>query len=280
MHRPYAKDPNSPPSVTTVLGTVSKQSLVWAAANETARHAVDYSQRWLGLPSDQAYDVLRKHHRGLWDHRALLGTAVHRANEHWCVGDNVSIGELVDEIREESVIWRRRDRAELCEELRVMVIGLSDAWIALQPQTLSFEDVVRFGDPDERPGLSYVGTSDWRVVVNGVETLVDLKTTGQTKRGSARYWDSWRLQLAAYRYADTALDYSDTGQLVGTHPLQPVSATAVLLIRADGQWELLDVTAEHAEHAIFLALRAYYEWYRVSDSTRGHGLRLEMGSQL
>lgn len=266
-HRPYANDPNAPPSVTTVLSLVSKPGLSWAAANETAHFAVDHLNRWAALSRDEAWNALRKHHRGLWDHRGALGTALHRVNEAWAQGGNVSLGEVVDQVQDEHRIWRRMQREEVIDELRTMVVGLSDAWVNLKPDTFAFEQVVRY----DAPHLSYIGTADWRAVINGRALLVDVKTTG--KDDGAFYFKDWALQLAAYRYADVAVNYERDV----TYPLSPVESAAVLLVRANGEWQLLDVTAGHSEHDAFLALRQVYEWRATYDDT-SH--RLIAGSML
>jgi len=82
-HRPYAKTPGGPPSVTQVLSILSAPGLSWGAARETALYAVHHQDQWSGLRTADAVDSLYKHHRGVWDHRALLGTAIHQINAEW-----------------------------------------------------------------------------------------------------------------------------------------------------------------------------------------------------
>src|SRR4051812_24380141 len=101
-HRPYAKTPGSPPSVTQVLGILSAPGLSWGAARETALYAVHHQDLWSGLGSSAAVDTLYRHHRGVWDHRALLGTAVHQINAEWCQGHTVRVSDVIQEMREAS----------------------------------------------------------------------------------------------------------------------------------------------------------------------------------
>ena len=254
IHRPYAKDPNAPPSVTTVLDALSKPGLPWAAAKETAQYAVHHTD-WLLKESHLAVDQLRRHHRGIWDHRALLGTALHTVNSAWATGETLNVSQLVDRMRARSRLWSRMEPSEIRSALRPMVSGLAQAWQALEPQTESVDEVVRFNDPT----LGYIGTYDWVFTIDGLTYLVDVKSTGKSGEDAKPFWDTWRLQLAAYRYATEVVQYEGRTE-VGTKPMPKVDRTAVLMVCADGVWQFMECSATDIEHSAFLALRAVYGW--------------------
>lgn len=255
-HRPYAKNPNAPPSVTQVIGCLDKPGLSWGAARETANYAVHHPDKWQSLPTVDAVTTLYRHHRGVWDHRALVGSAIHEINAQWCQGNTVSLKGIVSSIRERSRLWQRLPAAELYAELLPMADGLADWWRTAKPEPLSWEEVVRY----PVPGLDYIGTLDWRASLKGRPFLLDLKTTGSYKYGKNKYWDQWRLQLAAYRYATEAVLYDNEDQEKTTVPLPPVAGAAILHLYRDGHTEFHPVKAEAEEHRQFLNLRAVYGW--------------------
>lgn len=271
-HRPYARDPNAPPSVTQVIGMLDKPGLAWGAARETAMFAVHHRDSWDRLDSDAAVDRLRRHHRGVWDHRALIGTVLHRINSEWCQGRSVRLADIVSEIRARSKLWQRVPETELYAQLLPMSDGLGKAWRALDPETLSFEQVVRYRSPN--PDVEYVGQTDWRARIGGRSFLLELKTTGSAKVGDGKYWDQWRLQLAAYRFATESVAYNDADQEVGTGELAEVDDAAVIHLYANGAYQIDSVQAGPAEHAIFLALRRVYGWRTGVGQTSGARMML------
>jgi hypothetical protein len=260
IHRPYANGPL--PSVTQVIGLLSIPGLSWGAAKETALYAAHHSDQWMDLPIGDAVNRLYRHHRGVWDHRALMGTAVHRVNAEWCAGNTVRVVDVVREMREDSPLWQRKPEAEIYAELLPMTDALAAAWLAIEPTILTYEEVVRYPDPE----LGYVGTYDWRCEIAGQVVLLDLKTTGKVKLGSAKYWDSWRLQLAGYRYAKESVHYGPDGVEAFALELPPVDACAVLHIYKNGAWQLDGVQAGPAEHEVFLSLRRAWGWRQGADS--------------
>lgn len=266
MRRPYAKVPGGPPSVTQVLSLMSLPGLPWAAARETALYAVYHRDKWESEKPSTAVNALYKHHRGIWDHRALLGTAVHEINAAWCQGKTVKVIDIIQELREGSPLWRSMPETDIYRDLLPMTDGLAKAWHALEPEILSWEQAVRYGKGTPE---AYVGTTDWRCQVDGRPLLMDLKTTGKVDLGAAKYWDSWRLQLAAYRYATEAVSYDDEGQETGSEPLPPVDGCAILHLYADGNYEVNGIQAGPAEHEIFLALRKAYEWRQPAQHSPG-----------
>jgi len=273
-HRPYAKTPGGPPSVTQVLGILSAPGLSWGAARETALYAVHHQDQWSGLRPTDAVDSLYKHHRGVWDHRALLGTALHQINAEWCQGRTVRLSDVIQEMREGSRLWRDMPDTDIYRDLLPMAEGLTRVWDRLKPETLSAEQCVRYTGQ----GLEYVGTADWRAVIEGRPYLLDLKTTGKTAPGSAKYWDQWRLQLAAYRYATEAVLYSEDGEELGTESLPEVAGAAVVHLYGDGQFQVDGIQAGPAEHEIFLALRRAFAWRLEAGKSPGPNAPVIVGT--
>ena len=274
QHRPYAKAPGAPPSVTQVLGILSAPGLSWGAARETALFAVHHQDQWSALRTADAVDSLYKHHRGVWDHRALLGTALHTINAEWCQGHTVRVIDVIQELRDGSRLWRDKPETDIYRDLLPMADGLAIVWERLKPETLSWEQCVRYAD---QPGLEYVGTTDWRAVIDGLPFLLDLKTTGKTVPGTAKYWDQWRLQLAAYRYATEAVTYSDEGQELGAVALPEVAGAAVVHLYGDGQFQVDGIQAGPQEHQVFLALRQAYAWRKQAEKSPGTNAPLIIG---
>jgi len=272
--RPYAK--GSLPSVTQVLSLLSAPGLSWGAAKETATYAVRHQDQWSRLQPTDAIDSLYRHHKGVWDHRALLGTAVHEINAQWCQGHTVRVGDLVAQMREDSRLWRQRSDTDIYRDLLPMVRGLERVWDRLQPESLSWEQVVRYTNPLS-PHLDYVGTTDWRATIEGRPILLDLKTTGKTIPGTAKYWDQWRLQLAAYRYATEGLIYSGD-VLKGAIELPEVDGCAIVHLYADGEFQVDGIQAGPAEHEVFLALRKAYGWRKDAKDTPGADVPVIVGA--
>jgi hypothetical protein len=210
--------------------------------------------------------ILYRHHKGVWDHRALVGSAIHEVNAQWCQGRAVRVLDIIQDIRERSPLWQQVPETDLYAELLPMADGLSRFWLEAKPVPLSWEQVVRYrpGNPE----LDYIGTLDWRAEINGQPLILDLKTTGSVKHGQGKYWDQWRLQLAAYRYATEAVLYK--GHLeVGTFELPEVAGAAVVHLYRDGKVEFNPVKAGPREHEIFLSLRRVYGWRKLEGDGMG-----------
>lgn len=257
-HRPYSKDPNSPPSVTTIIGTLDKPGMTWAAAKETAAYAVHHAGKWMSEPDHVAENRLRRHHRGVWDHRALLGTAVHSVLSAWARDEDIKVGDLLARMRLESRLWAGYELSELYAHIKPFLAALTHAWAALEPETLGADEILRY----PVAGVDYIGTSDWRCQSLGKRLLVDLKTTG---KGVDRdipdsQYRSWRLQLAAYRQATELLSYGTDADVVSVDKAPEVDEAAVLLVRGDATWELMPVPADEDDWQAFLNLRRVYGW--------------------
>lgn len=85
-----------------------------------------------------------------------------------------------------------------------------------------------------------------------VRLLVDTKTTRKTE---ARFFPEWALQLAGYRHAEKVM--LPDGE---EHPIPDVDGTAILLLRADGEFTLRPVVADEMSFAAFLCALNLYRW--------------------
>lgn len=277
INRPYAVKgavvTEKLPSVTTVLSMIPKPGLEWGATKETATFAVLHPEKWQHLPPEEAIDVLRRHHRGIWDGRAANGTLAHGVNESFVAGLSVDVEALIEETIENDYnarTWREIDRTDLIESVLGYVLGIEKFWADFTPTDVRSEIVVRI------PGVS-IGQTDMRCVIDTVwpdgftgpqDTLLDIKTTAKQDEGSGIYIDSWLYQLAAYGFATEEVTFElvedkklRSGYRVvetGTAPWSRPERYCVLHLRGDEDYALyeLPVTEAHFETFVHMA-RAY-----------------------
>lgn len=223
---PYQK--GTAPSVTTIVGLLNKPGLPWGAAAETALFAIHHQDEWIDLAPDEAYERLRKHHRGVWNDKASRGTVVHDLASMWAKGEAV----------------------ECPEDCLPYLDALERFYDEQQPSWLHTERSVIYSTP----GLDYGGTFDWIAdLADGRRVLGDWKT-------GKRYPIEATLQLAGYRFAEGIGVYSALGGLESIEPMVEVDAAAIVYLHDDGTYELVDVPADQNAHRVFLALRAVYGW--------------------
>lgn len=155
------------PTVTTILGVISKPALVYWAGKVVAEEAVRRVQA--GEPLD-ARELAGEPSRQR-DKRGDIGSIVHSVLETLAAGGVVGLAQIPAEARSvaESIV----------------------AWFEdVKPKILVSEaTVVREGAP------RYAGTLDMVAEFDGKRMLLDVKTSKGVYREVA-------LQLAAYRYAD------------------------------------------------------------------------------
>ena len=273
ISRPYSYIRGTEPSVTTILDLLPKPGLSWAAAKETALFAVLHPDKWQHLPEAEAVDVLRRHHRGIWDGRAANGTLAHAVNESYCVGEDVDLEKLIDwtiENDRNARTWADRDRDDLIESVLGYVLGLEKWWADFSPTDVRSEIVVRW------PGL-YIGQTDLRCTIDGVDWLWDLKTTAKQDEGTGVYADSWTLQLALYGMGRETVTYTteDAPELKrgfrvvesGTGPWSRPRRYGVIHLRGDEAYRAyeVDVTRDVERTALRLA-RAYHGWKAIPET--------------
>lgn len=214
---------------------------------------------WLALDDDKAIDRLYKHHRGIWDSRAAMGTLVHAVNEAWTWGEEVDIAEQVVALstRPKSPVrsWQGREHF-VVSDAEPYIDGLKRFWLDWQPVTIATEEVVRHPDKVN----PYIGQRDWVCDLHGERWLLDIKTTAEKDQEKGLYLDSWRLQLAAYRHAEEIVLYDDEGNEVESRPNYPVAHCGVIHLRGDGQYALYELQAGGGEFTRFLQARGLWAW--------------------
>lgn len=232
--RPYARTRKHGPSVTTILGALGGKNLEWGSARETAKFAVHHRDEWLDLEPTEAVELLRRHFRGVWDGRAQVGTTVHAVNEAWTWGEE----------------------AEYPSTLDGYIDGLAQFWTDFAPATVATEEVVRHVDKVN----PFIGQRDWVCDIAGERWLLDIKTTAELDPSKGLYFDSWRLQLAAYRGCEEIVEYDADGKEIGSHPAYPVDKCGVLHLRGDGAYSLFEVRAGAGEWNRFLQVCCVHRW--------------------
>ena len=232
--RPYARSRKHGPSVTTVLSALGGKNLEWGSSKETAKFAVLHQEEWMHLPEQEAIDLLRRHFRGVWDGRAQVGTIVHSVSEAWSWGEE----------------------AEYPDHVEGYVEGLAQFHMDFAPVTVATEEVVRHVDKLN----GFIGQRDWVCDFAGARWLLDIKTTAELDPSKGLYFDSWRLQLAAYRGCEEIVEYDADGNEVAAHPAYPVGRCGVLHLRGDGAYSLYEVQAGATEWNRFLQVIGLHRW--------------------
>lgn len=134
---------------------------------------------------------------------------------------------------------------------------LEGEWVETLPDEQPYLDALEafFGDYEVQPiavervvlsELGYGGRFDFVAELNGIPSLVDVKT-------GKPYATDHTLQLAAYRYSDGMAQYRD-GALVAVEDLPPIRRTACLYLAATGLYELVEYPADRDAFAVFRQL--------------------------
>lgn len=221
------------PSVTGVLGAMfAKPALVWGGTKVCAHAAVYRKDEYADMSDEAAYHWLRKLHDGEWKAKAARGTLVHGFAADWVAGKDV----------------------ECPPEAEPYLDALEKFYAERDPDWIEVERSVVYNVP----GLEYGGSFDGVLSVNFTPTfrkkvVLDIKTGG-------RYPVETTCQLAAYRFAQAMGVYSPLGGLESTEPMPETQGGAVLYLRQDGTYELLEVPADRLAHDAFLSLRRAYGW--------------------
>jgi len=224
-----------------------------------------HPHKYSHMSDDAAIDRIRRHFRGIWDSRAAIGTLVHSVNQAWTWGEEVDIAAEVNRMAYADKgavrLWQGYE-PQVVERVGPYVDGLKAFWADFRPSTVATEEVIRTPD-------SYIGQRDWVATIAGRRMLIEIKTTAQQDPAKGLYWDSWRLQLAAQRYALEIVTYDDQGVEVGTHPNYSVDAACVLHLRGDGDYRCYEVQAGLEELGHFLRLVDLRSWLVGSGCTGG-----------
>ena len=268
-HRPYAAPRNRgkyPPSVTTILDNLgSGGGLKFWTAGIVAAFAVDHPDKWQHLSRDAAYDKLYKLHMAETAAAAERGTIVHNINESWSAGQEVDVAELVyaATTRDSKPVtqWQGREE-QVVAQIDRYVDALERFWNDFSPVTVGSEEVVIHDSGSH----SFVGQRDWCVELAGMDgtTLVDLKSidkqTTPKEPYKGIYFEKVRLQTAAYRGAKQIVTFDDDNVEVSRRDNYPINQCAVLALRSDGSYQLVEMRAGGDEFAHFLRLIDLHHW--------------------
>lgn len=181
-------------SVSTILGQLSKEALIFWAARETARAAVADTQIWQPMYERNAADAVKwlsnarfRPPPGTLLEAAELGSEVHRVAEHMAI-----FGARPEGVHPEAL----------------PMLDQFDRWLDRFQPTYESAEVVVYS-----PMYGYAGTADTFLTIpeqadaDKVRLLVDYKTTREPRDGRGkpkRPYMETVLQLAAYRYAELA----------------------------------------------------------------------------
>lgn len=172
-------------SVTTIIGALDKPALVYWAADETAKAAVERQDIWRPMadadPAEAVEWLKKSRFRRKGKSDAELGSAIHAAVEGWVIS---GVRPSVDDPEMEPFLDR---------------VG---EWLdEFQPSWQASEVTVY------HPQWGYAGTSDGFLTVDGTRFIIDFKTSRKSVDGYGkvrRPYPEVALQLAAYRYAELA----------------------------------------------------------------------------
>jgi hypothetical protein len=216
------------PTATSVSGMLDKPGLSWGAAGETALFAIHHQDEWMELPPEDAYHRLRKHHRGVWDEKAMRGTTVHGLALEWAKGQDI----------------------DCPPELNPYLDALEAFYLQREPQWVDVERNVLYLEKDRE----YGGQFDYIREDNGL-VLGDIKT-------GRRYPIETTLQISGYRFAQFVATYDAKGRLELLEPMHKVARCEVLYLHDDGTFEVLELPADEATFERFIALRDAWSWLR------------------
>jgi hypothetical protein len=194
-------------SVTTVIGALDKPALMYWSASMAAQAAIDNEATWKALLADRGRDEAVKWLRDARFRRpkdllsaADLGTVVHRLCEDYAltgarpdkhaIADAVKAkgGRSVDVKAEGPVVFAMLDRF--------------DEWLQRFSPTYQATEVAVYS-----PTYGVAGTCDGFLTIDGFRAIIDYKTSREPldSRGNPKTpYPEVALQLAAYRYADSA----------------------------------------------------------------------------
>lgn len=243
VHRAYARKRDGIPSVSTVAGLADDKAsgMAWAASGIAASYAIHHHRDWYADYSDdctedkygycKACRKVRGEFDRQWKQKAALGTHVHHLVADLAAGREIEVDDTV---------------APYLDAYDKFVV---EHW----PSYFLLESTVRCnGD------LAYRGTVDAGadLTVEGVREpwLIDYKS------GSLHAF-SQTLQLAGYRYADDLTKWVD-GEEQYDRKMMPVKKCGVVLLKPDGEFELVELPAGPAAYSAFMKLRAVYDFRR------------------
>lgn len=245
--RPYSR--SRIPSVTAIIGVQDKGTpFAWSASKIASTYWANHAQELLQLDRDEAIERGRRAFQGEWAGSALVGSLMHECGEAF----------LHDQGWNPPTEFRGKPVPDdVFERLPGFVDGMYAFVADCDPLPIATEQIVR---GHTLSGMDYVGTFDWLVSMNGEVWLLDLKTG---KPRDELYTNENRMQLAAYRYADTIAHYHGTKE-VATLPwddaLPRPDRTGIVKMTGQGDYELHEVDTDVSLLDGFDALAKVHAW--------------------
>ena len=245
-HRPYSRKRDGIPSSTalaSVLDGGKSTSFGWAAAGITAEMAVHRGTEWRHLSVTgcdhaaknfcQACRVLRSEFDRQWSAKADLGTHVHHLAHSWAEGDTVDADPAID---------------PYLDALGAFYDECAPTWVHL-------EATVENDDPAWRGQFDAIAD----VLLDGERkrTLIDYKS-------GSLHFAAMAIQLTSYRRAKWVTTWED-GAVVERKPMPEVDASAVLMLRPDGEYRLIELPTVHDR---LLSVYADWEFQREMDKAQ------------
>lgn len=229
MGRIYKWKGRSFPSSTTICGQLDKSGpLTYWAAGCAGDYVIDKVEHTKTLTRSKviAYaEESKKKFRSVLKKAGDLGSAVHKAIEFYLKNDKAE-----PKIDDEKVLAGF-----------IAFLEWADQHHLEKPQA----EVTVYGK-------NYAGTLDCLCILDGVPTILDIKTSKAPRNGKP--YEEWRLQVASYRAAAIRMKLIEEGINVGSGILRPDKET--------GYPDYYDISDTHGEDfAIFQALAKVW-WLR------------------
>ena len=202
-------------SVTTIIGCLSKDALMYWAAEQSALSAIHQRRTWQAMLEEHGdtcphlnancpvvawlRDARFRQQKSLLS-ASDLGTVVHKAIEEYSLsGKKPNANDLADIIR--SIGGDGIDvHAE--EPVVEQMVYAFDRWAQAAAPVYQAAEVVVYS-----PTYGYAGQTDAFLTLDGVRLIVDYKTTREArdKKGKPKGpYPEVALQLAGYRFAEAA----------------------------------------------------------------------------
>jgi hypothetical protein len=224
------------PGVTGTIGIMDKPAIVGWAKNEVAKAAVGNMTMLAEMLDKGGPDAAVK-----W----LAAIPGYQRDKAADTGSLVHI--LVEKIL-------RKREVEVPVELVPYAIGFRNFLETRQPAMVSVEQLCARLD-----GLPYGGTFDFIADLDGIRTLVDVKTWRKLPLPGGEMYAETAMQLAAYANAQFIGAEGDPKR----HRMPAIAAHAVLHLRPDlydKGWQLYPFHVTEADYEGFLGLLAAYRW--------------------
>lgn len=211
------------PSVTTILNAISKPQLVDWAAKQAATYAVKEQQRLSKMTTEHAISEIAGTHKRITEISSEVGTHVHE-----CIESTLNADE-----------WKPNPWPEHMRHF--------EAWKSTYNPEFMYSEATVYNRQ-----VCYAGTLDLVAQINGITTLIDVKT-------GKNLWPEVALQLAAYA----------NGEFIGAHDkvndkwcemkMPKIEAAAVLHLRMTG-WRFVTVDISDEVFKAFRHVNEVFRW--------------------